>query len=102
MEERTPSRCSSCNLFSDKTSSRAINLALSKIFEPVLKISLVRSIPRMKRYMDGINLKAVFISIIREHADMVISLTHWFRDVLVVNGIPEKEAVFIYHRYLRK
>lgn len=89
------SRCSSCNLFSDKTSSQAINLALSKIFDPVLKISLVRSIPRMKRYMDGINLKAVFISIIREHADMVISLTHWFRDVLVVNGIPENKTVYI-------
>jgi len=45
--------------------------------------------------MDGINLKAAFISIIREHADMVVSLTHWFRDVLVVNGIPENKTVYI-------
>jgi len=89
------SRCSSCHLFSDKTSSPAVNLAISTLFEPVLKIGLIRSIPRLKRYMDGINLKAAFISIIREHADMVVSLTHWFRDVLVVNGIPENKTVYI-------
>ncbi len=89
------SRCSSCHLFSNKTASPVVNQLLAELFDPLLKIGLVRSIPRLIKFMDGINLKTAFISIIREHADMVVSLTHWFRDVLMVNGIPEKHTIYI-------
>ena len=89
------SRCCSCHLFSGKTSIPFLNVAMSALFEPVLKLGLVRSIPRLKSYMDGVNLKAAFIDTIKLHADRVVSLTQWFRDVLLVNGIPENKTVYI-------
>ena len=44
--------------------------------------------------MEGIGLKTAFINIIREHADVVVSLTEWFRQVLTVNGIPAERTVY--------
>lgn len=89
------SRCSSCYLFSNKTAYPAINIALASVFDPVLKSSLISTIPRVKRFLDAIGLKTVFIQLIREHADMVVSLTHWFREVLMVNGIHADKTKYI-------
>lgn len=45
--------------------------------------------------MEGIGLKKAFIQLIKEHADMVVSLTHWFREVLMVNGIHADKTMYI-------
>lgn len=89
------SRCSSCNMFSGKTNSPFINLTLVNLFDKVLKTGLLQSVPRVKRYLAGVNLKSSFINILKENADAVISLTQWFKAVLLINGIEEKKIVYL-------
>lgn len=89
------SRCSSCHLCSNKTAYPTVNIFMSRVFDPLLKVGFITSIPRLKRYMEGIGLKKAFIQLIKEHADMVVSLTHWFREVLMVNGIHADKTMYI-------
>ncbi len=90
-----PGRCSSCHLFSNRTSVSMLNITMARLFENVLKINVVNSLPRIKRLTTGINLKQVFISAVGKHADKVVSLTHWFRDVLMINNVPDHKIVYL-------
>ena len=89
------SRCSSCHLFSGMTSSDGFNLKLVVFFEKLFKISSVQKLPKIKSLVNGINLKEGFIASINENADRIVSLTNWFMDVLVINGVSEKKIVYI-------
>ncbi|MFT3908098.1 MAG: glycosyltransferase family 4 protein [Ferruginibacter sp.] len=90
-----PNRCSSCCFFSNKTSSASLNLALTNVFSGLFKLKPVQSIPRIKRFMNGVNMKATFIASVRENADVIVTLTKWFRDVLLINGFDEKKIKYI-------
>ncbi len=86
-------RCSSCHLFSNRTSYYKLNITITRLFENILKISGVNSLSRIKRLTAGINLKQVFISAIAIHADKIVSLTHWFKNVLLINNVPDHKIV---------
>ena len=88
-------RCSSCYIFSNVTSASKFNLILTRFFENVLKAGAVQSLSRIKNLTAGINLKKTFISSIGEHADIVVSLTYWFRQVLLLNNIPDHKIVYL-------
>ena len=88
-------RCSSCYLFSNKTSSSWLNLGLTGFFEKIIKNGAVQSLPKLKTLISAVNLKGVFISSIRDHADKIVSLTNWFRDVLLINGIAGHKIIYI-------
>ncbi len=90
-----PHRCSSCYIFSNKTSSASLNLVLTKTFTEVFKLKAVRSIPRINRFMKGVNMKETFISSVRENADRVVTLTKWFKEVLLINGVVEHKIRYI-------
>lgn len=89
------SRCSSCYFFSNRTLYPSVNVTLARLFDPVLNLAIVQSIPRIKKYMAGVSLNSKFISTVIESADMVVSLTNWFREVLSVNGIRENKSMYI-------
>lgn len=88
-------RCSSCSRFSNITSSQSLNLNLVSFFDQVLKIKAIHSLPKIKNLINGVRLKEQFISAIGENADMVVSLTRWFKDVLLVNGIPAHKITYV-------
>ena len=89
------SRCSSCYLFSDAGSSTALNLGMARLFDNVFKIPGIKTLPKIKSLMNGINLKSIFISSISEYADRIVTLTEWFRDVLLINGTPVNKIIYI-------
>ncbi len=88
-------RCTSCHLFSNKTSFPTVNLVLAQSFYNLLKIKSVRSIPKLKRFMSGMDQRSTFIKALKENADVIVSLSRSFREVLLVNGIPEKKIHLI-------
>ncbi len=88
-------RCSSCYLFSNKTSSATLNLALTRFFENFLKTGAVRSLPGIKNLAAAINLKDSFISSVGKHADKIVSLTHWFKEMLLINNTPGHKIVYL-------
>ena len=56
-----PDRCSSCHLFSNRTSASLLNITMTRLFENALKIKGVHSLQRIRRLTAGVNLKEVFI-----------------------------------------
>ena len=88
-------RCSSCSKFSNMTSLASLNLNLTYLFDNLFKIQSIRSLPKIKNLVNGVRLKELFISAISENADRIVSLTGWFKEVLLVNGIPAHKIIYI-------
>lgn len=89
------SRCSSCYLFSGMTSSDTLNLNLARAFEKIFRIKTVQSLPKIKNLIRTINLNKEIIDSVNENSDKIVSLTKWFRDVLIINKVPEKKIVYL-------
>lgn len=90
-----PGRCASCSIFTGMTSSVSLNLQLARMFSHILDTRAARMIPRIRNYMNGIGRKEVFIDALRKHADVVVTLTRWYRQILLVNGITENQLTYI-------
>lgn len=90
-----PGRCASCSVFTGMTSSVSLNLQLARIFSNILDSKPARMIPRIRRYMTGIGRKEVFIEALRKNADVVVTLTRWYREILLRNGIKESQLTYI-------
>lgn len=88
-------RCSSCALFSNATKSDAINYRLSGIFEKIFSVAAIQSLPKIRNVVQGVRLKQHFISDLIQHADKIVSITKWFRDVLLINGFPADKIEYI-------
>ncbi|MFN8250038.1 MAG: hypothetical protein U0T68_13875 [Ferruginibacter sp.] len=65
------------------------------MFSHLLDTRAARIIPRIRNYMNGIGRKEVFIDALRKHADVVVTLTRWYREILLVNGITENQLTYI-------
>lgn len=89
------SRCSSCNIFSNRTPSPLLNLMLAGIFNRAINLAPVSAIRRIKRTRQGVLLKTVFLESLKQYADVVVPLTKWFKQVLLINGIEEKKMQHI-------
>ena len=88
-------RCSSCALFSNATKNEQLNYGLTNIFESIFSISAIQSLPKIKNVVHGVRLKQYFIAELIKHADKIVSLTNWFRDVLLINGFPAEKISYI-------
>lgn len=88
-------RCSSCALFSNATNNQVVNYQLSKIFEKVFSVKAVQSVPKIKRVVHGVRLKQLFMNDLKAYADRIVSLTDWFKDVLLINGFPADKIAYI-------
>ena len=88
-------RCSSCALFSSATNNQVVNYNLSKIFEKVFSIKAIQSLPKIKRVVHGVRLKQLFMNDLKAYADRIVSLTDWFKDVLLINGFPADKIAYI-------
>lgn len=89
------SRCSSCYLFSGMTPSDTLNINLARAFEKIFRIQRVQSLPKIKSLVRTINFNSEIIDSVNKHSDRIVSLTKWFRDVLVINKVPEKKIAYI-------
>ena len=88
-------RCSSCALFSNATDNQVVNYNLSKIFEKVFSIKAIQSLPKIKRIVHGVRLKQLFMNDLKAYADRIVTLTDWFKDVLLINGFPADKIAYI-------
>jgi hypothetical protein len=52
-------------------------------------------LPALTRAIKNFKFKEAFISTLKANADVVISLTTWFREVLIVNGLPENKIIYL-------
>lgn len=93
-----PNRCGSCILFSEATSNRYANYWITRFFH--FQFNLIQRfhlpVPRkVKQTMEQFDSRLPFIQLLKEEAHVVVSLTQWFRDVLLQNGIPEEKIVYL-------
>lgn len=96
--EMIPNRCGSCSIFSNASGSRQLNLAASRFFTGgfhVIDRFRLHLFPRVKEVMGNFKTKIPFIKDLREEAGIVVSLTGWFKKVLLVNAIPAEKIVHI-------
>jgi glycosyltransferase involved in cell wall biosynthesis len=96
--EVIPNRCGSCNLFSNATSSESVNYLLTRVFNKVFDVmdkNDIALLPKIKRLLASFKLRLSFIAILRDHADTVVALAEWFKEVLILNGIPENKVVYL-------
>ncbi len=93
-----PSRCGACNIFSDFSGSRNLNYTLTasfkKIFDLIYKTNFY-VLPQVKRTMNNFKAKLPFIQSLRENADTIVSITKWFREILIANEIPAGKIKYI-------
>ena len=89
-----PARCGACNMFSEISPSRHVNYLLTNSFKSAFNFidkNKIYLFPKLQRVMNNFKDRISFIASLQEHADVIVSITKWFRDVLIVNDIsPEK------------
>jgi glycosyltransferase involved in cell wall biosynthesis len=93
-----PNRCGSCILFSEATSSRLTNYWITRFFHFQFKLIQRFHLPvprKVSQTMDQFTSRLPFIQQLKEDAHVVVSLTQWFRNVLIQNGIPEDKIVYL-------
>jgi len=89
------SRCAACYVSSGATALPSINLAIAGLANRLFGLGVVKSVPAIKKFMDGLAVKTEFIAALKESADVVVSLTNWFKEVLIVNGLPVEKIVYV-------
>ena len=88
-------RCSSCFALSGLTGSSTFNYMTATVAAGILSLKAVRSLPGIKTIVAAVEMKRTFIGELANHADRIVSLTKWFRTVLIENGISADKITYI-------
>ncbi len=93
-----PTRCASCSLLSSHSRFKLQNFALARslyFFTWLFEKTWLRSTPLMQKFLSHPQKIVNSLEAINENADSVISLTLWFKKLLILNGVKENKVVHI-------
>ncbi len=93
-----PNRCGSCIMFTNATSFENLNMRMAQLARKSFDFINKHQLPvpaKLKVIMGRFTNRLPFIEALKNDTDAIVTLTQWFKRVLMVNGISEEKIKYI-------